>query len=260
LNTAATERDAPLERGNAVGIVPARGGSQRIPRKNIKPFHGVPLIVRSIRTMLDSGVFARIVVSTDDPEIADLAVSAGASVPFLRPAELADDMTGTGAVIRHAIAELDALDDARTTPPDPAQAICLMYATAVFVTPADLRSSLHTLLRSDVDYVFAAAAYSAPIERALERDADGYGRMLWPEHLLTRSQDLPQRFHDVGQFYWGRRASWAAGTPVMTARSAIFEIPAWRVQDVDTPEDWRRAELLFDVLAAAGQASADDAG
>jgi pseudaminic acid cytidylyltransferase len=240
--------------GSVIGIVPARGGSKRIPRKNIRPFHGRPLIVRSVETMLDSGVFERIIVSTDDDEIISAARSAGAEVPFVRPAALADDSTGTGAVIRHALSALEA--DLPVGAP-PLGEICLMYPTAVFVTPNDLRASLAQLRRSDADYVFAATTFAAPIQRALVRDAHGRCSMLSPEHLLTRSQDLQTTYHDVGQFYWGRRDAWAAGIPVMTGKSEIYEIPNWRVRDIDTLDDWRMAELLFDALNSSGTSRGD---
>jgi len=228
-----------------LGIVPARGGSKRIPRKNIKPFHGIPLIERSIETLHKAGVFDRVVVSTDDTEVAEVARAAGAEVPFMRPAALADDNSGTGTVIRHAITELESEPEGA----DGFGEICLMYPTAVFVTPQDIRAGLAQLRMSDSEYVFAATRFAAPIERALVADDQGHCSMKWPEHLLTRSQDLRPAFHDVGQFYWGQRDAWAAGIPVMTGRSEILEIPSWRVQDIDTPDDWYRAELLFEVLS-----------
>lgn len=222
-------------------IIPARGGSKRIPRKNIKPFRGVPLISRTIGTMRASDCFDRVVVSTDDDEIAKIARAAGAEVPFLRPAELSDDTTGTGAVIRHAIAELEAEG------PSP-DFVCLVYPGAVFVTVDDICASFEQLTGSDVDYVFAATEFAAPIQRALRVDEAGRAAPVWPEHLMTRSQDLEPRFHDTGQFYWGRRAAWVAAVPVMTGTSEIYEIPNWRVHDIDTPDDWRRGEILFDLI------------
>lgn len=224
-----------------VGIVPARGGSKRIPRKNIRAFHGKPLIAHAIATLIDSQVFDRVVVTTDDDEIADVARTHGAEVPFVRPVELSNDTAGTGAVIRHAIGQLEhdgPLDD-----------VCLVYPAAVFIEPADLISALDSLRQDPtLDYVFSGTTFPAPIERALEIDASGLVSMVHPEHLLTRSQDLDDRFHDVGQFYWGRRDSWMASLPVMTSRSRLHEIERWRVQDIDTEEDWIRAELLFQLI------------
>jgi len=226
-----------------VGIVPARGGSKRIPRKNIKDFHGRPLIAHTIGAMLDASVFDRVVVSTDDHEIASISSAAGAEVPFLRPPELADDITGTGAVIRHAIGQLEQDHG------EPLDAVCLMYPAAVFVTASDLTNALDAL-RADpeLDYVFSATTFASPIERALEVDHHGRASLLHPEHLLTRSQDLRDRYHDVGQFYWGRRASWMDAVPVLQGRSRVHEIERWRVQDIDTPEDWTRAEMLYELI------------
>lgn len=243
----AAERRATDVRPATIGIIPARGGSKRIPRKNVREFHGRPLIAHSITAMVDSGIFDRIVVSTDDDEIADVAIAAGAEAPFRRPDELSDDHTGTGAVIRHALDMLiDASADGSTVDET---AVCLMYPAAVFVTPDDLSAALETLIENTVDYVFSASRFSAPIERALAIGDDGLASMLEPEHLLTRSQDLDDRFHDVGQFYWGRCSAWRAATPVMTGRSMVHQIPAWRVQDIDTADDWTRAEILFELLA-----------
>ena len=227
---------------STVGIIPARGGSKRIPRKNINHFHGRPLIAYAISTMLESNVFDRVVVSTDDDEVASIARSFGAEVPFVRPAELSDDTTGTGAVIRHAIGRLE-LDNS-------VDEVCLAYPAAVFMTVDDLRDSLDRLRRNtEIDYVFSATTFPAPVERALKVGADGAASMIHPKHLLTRSQDLEERYHDVGQFYWGRREAWMSGIPVMTGKSLLHEIPRWRVQDIDTPDDWVRAEVLFELVS-----------
>lgn len=225
-----------------VGVIPARGGSKRIPRKNIKLFHERPLIVRAVDTMQAAGIFDRIVVSTDDDEIAAIATSAGAEAPFRRPAELSDDNAGTGAVIRHAIEVLEA--ESSTT----FDHVGLVYPGAVFITSADLREAFAVLVERQIDYVFSATTFPAPIERALALDGDGLCQMVDPSQLLTRSQDLSERYHDVGQFYLGRRDAWMASIPVMTGRSVLHEIPRWRVQDIDTPEDWTRAELLYELI------------
>lgn len=227
---------------STVGLIPARGGSKRIPRKNIRTFHGRPLIEYAITTMLESKVFDRVVVSTDDDEIADVALAAGAEVPFRRPDELADDSTGTGAVIRHAISALESSSSDRI------DELCLVYPGAVFVTTDDLSRSLAALRASDVQYVFSASTFAAPIERAMRIDGEGLAHMERPEHLLTRSQDLVEAYHDVGQFYWGRRNAWVDGVAVLAGRSKVHLIERWRVQDIDTPEDWQRAEILFDLL------------
>lgn len=238
--------------GIAIGLVPARGGSKRIPRKNIKQFHGVPLIARTIATMRASGAFDRIVVSTDDDEIAAIASDAGAELPFRRPAELADDITGTGAVVRDALAHLESDPEHRLGSPRQIAALCLVYPGAVFVTPGDLVSARAQLESSGRQYVFSASTYPAPIERALRRSPSGAVSMLHPEMLLTPTQQFEPAYHDVGQFYWGRRDAWAAGVPVLRGDSEIFEIPHWRVQDIDTPDDWVRAEILFELVLRVG--------
>lgn len=235
----------------AVGIIPARGGSKRIPRKNIRDFHGQPLISRTIRTLLDSAIFDDVVVSTDDDEIAEVSQGAGASVPFRRPAELADDMSGTGAVVRHAIGMIEQSRDAQGEAS--VDHVCLVYPGAVFVTPGDLVESFDTLTSNEVQYVYSATSFASSIDRAVVLDERGLATMRHPEHLLTRSQDLTEAFHDVGQFYWGRIDAWKQGVAVLTGRSMLHLLPRWRVQDIDTPEDWERAEVLYEVLQRTGR-------
>jgi len=228
----------------AIAIIPARGGSKRIPRKNIKAFHGRPMIAYSIQAALESGLFARVVVSTDDTEIAAVARSWGAEVPFLRPAELADDHAGTVEVIQHAVAAL------REQGENFAYACCL-YATAPFVTPADLTRGLDALENHpDKAYAFTVTDYASPVQRALRLRPDGGVESLYPEFYETRSQDLEPAFHDAGQFYWGRTGAWAQGAPLHAPHSLPVRLPRHRVQDIDTPEDWQRAEILFAALGA----------
>ncbi|MEA3510180.1 MAG: pseudaminic acid cytidylyltransferase [Actinomycetota bacterium] len=225
-----------------VAIVPARGGSKRIPRKNIRPFRGTPLLVRTIQTLRQADLFDRIVVSTDDEEVAAIGVEAGAEVPFRRPANLADDHTGARPVIVHAIETLEAASGDQLGP------VCIVYPTAVFVGPDDLREGLAQLEESEAEFVFSAVAYDAPIQRALRRRTDGTCELMWPEHTLTRSQDLEEAYHDAGQFYWGRREAWLSGKPVFAAKSLFHVLPRWRVQDIDTQDDWTRAELIHRLL------------
>jgi N-acylneuraminate cytidylyltransferase len=215
-------------------IIPARGGSKRIPRKNVAPFHGRPMIGWPIAAARASGLFTRIVVSTDDPEIAGIARAEGAEVPFLRPATLADDMTPTVPVIAHAVNALGVAGDV---------AVCCLYATAPLVTPQDLRAG-HALL-GEAGHVVAVTTFPFPIQRALRRAADGAIAMIAPEHMTTRSQDLEEAWHDAGQFYWARARHWAAQAPVFGLGARGLPLPRARVQDIDTPEDWARAEALF---------------
>ncbi len=226
-------------------VIPARGGSKRIPRKNVREFCGRPMIAWSIAAALDSACFDRVIVSTDDVEIAAVARDCGAEVPFMRPAALADDHTGTAAVIAHAI------DAAGGAAPE---AVCCLYATAPFVRGDDLRAGLERLRAGDFDYAFTVARYAFPIQRALRLTAAGTVAMFHPEHAATRSQDLEPAYHDAGQFYWGRTRAWRDGAPIFGARSAPLPMPRHRVQDIDEPEDWERAQWLFRALRAQAEA------
>lgn len=223
-------------------IIPARGGSKRIPRKNIKSFCGKPIIAWSIEAAIASGCFDRIIVSTDDSEIAAVSTALGAEVPFYRPAELAGDHAGTMPVVRHALEWLR--DNDRL----PEQACCI-HATAPFMRAGDLRTGLDLLLAQHCDYVFPVTTFPAPIQRALRIDAEGRAQMFQPEHFHTRSQDLEVAFHDAAQFWWGRSSAWMAETPVYSPAAVPIRISRHRVQDIDSPEDWLRAEALFKVLA-----------
>lgn len=222
-------------------VIPARGGSKRVPRKNVRDFHGKPMIVWSIEAALQSGVFGRVLVSTDDAEIARIARDAGAEVPFSRPRELADDHTPTVPVMAHGIGEAEQLWGE-------AQAVCCLYAAAPFVRATDLREGLGLLGSSGARYVLPVTSFPFPIQRAVRLTEEGRVEMLSPEHVVTRSQDLEEAYHDVGQFYWGTREAWLDGVPLMGPDSAPLLIPRHRVQDIDTPEDWERAERLFAAL------------
>lgn len=226
-----------------VAIIPARGASKRIPRKNLKPFDGVPMIVRSIRTALDSGLFEQVVVSTDDAEIADVARANGAHVPFMRPVELADDFTGTAAVIAHALQQLPAFEYA-----------CCVYATAPLLQTRFLRQGLELLEQyPDKSFAFSVTDFGFPVQRALTLDGQGALTALYPEFRNTRSQDLPAAFQDAGQFYWGRNEAWLRGEVLYSPASLPVILPRYLVQDIDTVEDWKRAEYLYAALKAGGE-------
>lgn len=225
-------------------VIPARGGSRRIPRKNIRPFCGKPMIAWSIEAALRSACFDEVVVSTDDDEIMAVAREWGAAVPFRRPKELSDDHTPTIPVVRHAI-EWHA-EQGRAP-----ELVCCLYATAPFVAAIDLQRGLETLQASGASYVFPVSDYGSPIQRALRLTDTSRVEMLHPEHWNTRSQDLEHAYHDAGQFYWGRASAWMAQTPIFTPASAAMVLPRHRVQDIDTPEDWTRAEWLFQAQRAA---------
>ncbi len=221
-----------------VAVIPARGGSKRIPHKNIKLFAGQPVIVYSIRAALQSGLFDTVIVSTDDEAIADVAIKQGASVPFMRPADLADDFTGTNAVVKHAIAWLHAnhgtVDQA-----------CCIYATAPFLQAETLRAGYSLLIEGQSQFVFAVTSFPFPVQRALHRDGAGHVTPLFPEYATSRSQDLTHAFHDAGQFYWGQASAFLDEAVLYSAVSKVIELPRYLVQDIDTFEDWERAELMY---------------
>ncbi|KFF49700.1 NeuA [Gammaproteobacteria bacterium MFB021] len=231
-----------------LAVIPARGGSKRIPRKNIKAFCGKPMIAWSIQAALASRCFDRVIVSTDDEEIAAVARAWGAETPFMRPAALSDDHTGTVPVIAHAITEIQQAGVSL-------EAVCCLYATAPFVAADDLIAGLDCLEGEDVDYAFSVTSYAFPIQRALRMTPEGRVAMFEPQHLNTRSQDLEEAWHDAGQFYWGRPEAWLAGRPLFSARAVPVKLPRHRVQDIDTPEDWQRAEWLFKAWQAASRES-----
>ncbi|TBR37474.1 pseudaminic acid cytidylyltransferase [Marinomonas agarivorans] len=231
-----------------IAIIPARGGSKRIPRKNIKLFHGKPMIAYSILAAKESGCFDRILVSTDDEEIAAIAREWGAETPFIRPKNIADDFATTMDVMKHAV---DWCVDQQW----PVQNVCCIYATAPFLLSRSLQEGLSILAQplsqtaAIVDYVFSATTFPFPIQRALSVQSNGFVSMFSPEHMNTRSQDLPEAIHDAGQFYWGTLAAYQQEKPFFTSNSKPVLLPRKRVQDIDTPEDWEFAELLYSALS-----------
>jgi pseudaminic acid cytidylyltransferase len=225
-----------------IAVIPARGGSKRIPRKNIRPFAGKPIIAHSIDAARATGLFHRIVVSTDDPEITAVARGAGAEVPFVRPPELSDDFAGTHEVIGHAVRWF--VDRG-----EPVAHACCLYATAPLVDPHDIRRGLDVLREGGWSAVVAATPFPHPIFRAFEQVEDGSLRMFFPEHYRTRSQDLPVALHDAGQFSWATAAAWMGAPVGFGPRTSVVVLPHWRVQDIDTLEDWARAEQLYALVS-----------
>ncbi len=225
-----------------VAIIPARGGSKRIPRKNIKLFNGKPIIAYSIEAALNSGCFDRVIVSTEDEEIARVAREYGAEVPFIRPKEIADDHATTLVVVSHALNWL------KSHGQNPAYT-CLMYATAPFIQSETLCKSLNLLCNhQDKKFCFSVAEYPFPIQRALRINSSGDISMFYEEHLNTRSQDLEPSFHDAGQFYWGHTDAFLDGSVVFSTCSVPYFLPSYLVQDIDTQDDWTTAELLCQLI------------
>jgi len=226
-----------------LAIIPARGGSKRVPRKNVRSFNGKPMIGWPIEAALRSGLFDHVVVSTDDDEIAEVARACGAEVPFMRPPALADDHTGTGPVVRHAIG---AWEYQGPTP----SLVCCIYATSPLLDERYLRQGLELLENEpQVDFAFSAGRFSFPIQRALRILPGGGVEPFSREDIRKRSQDLEPAYHDAGQFYWGRREAWLNPQKrVFSPSSRPVVLPAYRIQDIDTEEDWRRAELMQRVI------------
>lgn len=220
-----------------IAIIPARGGSKRIPRKNIREFAGKPMIAHAISAAKQSGLFEHVIVSTDDEEIARIASEWGAETPFTRPAELADDHTPTVPVIAHAITSCQALgwqiDYA-----------CCIYPGVPFIQIDDLKRALELIQGSQAAYSFPITEFPSAIQRALRRLPNGQMQPFYPEYELARTQDLEPAYHDAGQFYWGKPDAWLTNDKVH--RSGVgLPIPNWRVVDIDTPDDWERAEILY---------------
>lgn len=220
-----------------IAIIPARGGSKRIPRKNIREFAGIPMIAHAISVAREVKLFEHVVVSTDDAEIARIASEWGAETPFTRPAELADDHTPTVPVIAHAIT---ACRDRKWV----IEYACCIYPSVPFIQAADLKSALNLLQTSQAAYSFPITEFPSAIQRALRRMPDGRMRPFYPEYELTRTQDLEPAYHDVGQFYWGKADAWLTNDKIHRNGVGLV-IPNWRVVDIDTPDDWKRAEILY---------------
>ena len=224
-----------------VAIIPARGGSKRILRKNIRMFAGKPIIAYSILAALETELFDQVIVSTDDEEIAEVAKYYGAEVPFLRPKILADDFTGTNAVVKHAIQWC--LDQGNSV-----EYACCIYATAPFVASQYLKEGFEKLSASEKSFAFSVTSFPFPVQRALRITKDGSLDALYPEHIFSRSQDLEEAYHDAGQFYWGRANAFLHDEILFSPVSLPIFLPRHLVQDIDTLEDWKRAELMFSAV------------
>lgn len=225
-----------------VAVIPARGGSKRIPRKNIKLFHGKPIIAYSIEAALGSGCFDRVVVSTDDQEIADVAQNYGAEVPFIRTPELSDDFKGTNAVVADALRRLNVSDGEA----------CCIYATAPFISPKVLTHGLNSLMTRGGEFAVTVTSFPFPIQRASKINNADMLELNEPEHRMTRSQDLPEMFHDAGQVYWGTAQAFLQDSPLFSGTTIPIFLPRHFVQDIDTQEDWVRAEAMYQVLLSQG--------
>ena len=221
-----------------VAIIPARGGSKRVPRKNIRQFCGQPMIAWSIQAAIKSKLFDQVFVSTDDLEIANESKKFGAQIPFLRPAELSDDNTVITSVISHAINEL-------TNQGLIIDKVCCIFATAPLIHQSDLITCLNKLNDDRILFSFPVTNYPAPIQRAIKINSNGLASMFNPNAFNSRSQDLEPAFYDAGQFYWGKSKSWLNNKYIFSEISSPLIIPSYRVQDIDSEDDWIRAEMIF---------------
>lgn len=221
---------------NHIAIIPARGGSKRIPRKNIKLFRGVPIIGHTLLKLTASNLFDRVIVSTDDEEIAKVARKFGAETPFIRSAELSNDDTPTVPVIKDTIQKLYLKDAPKF--------VTAVYPCTPFIEITDIEKSLNILKNSDAKYVFPVCRFSPPPQRGLSIDYEGNTKSINPKFAWTRSQDLEPVYFDAGQFYCGHSKSWTEEIELHNQSRSIF-IPAWRSIDIDTNEDWQFAERLY---------------
>ena len=219
-------------------VIPARGGSKRIPKKNIRDFCGRPIIAYSIEQALKSGCFDKVIVSTDDSEIADISRGYGAEIPFVRPGNISDDYATTMDVVKHAINHYKDKGEVIS-------AVCCIYATAPFIDVDYLKQGYDKLVTLNKSYTFSVTSFPFPVQRAISITSDGDIEAMWPENINKRSQDLVEAYHDAGQFYWGRADAFLNNEIIFSNVSSPVIIPRYLVQDMDTVEDWDRAELMY---------------
>ena len=224
-----------------IAIIPARGGSKRLPKKNIKNFLGKPIIAYSIETAIKTNLFDRVIVSTDNPAIAKVAIKYGAEAPFVRPEELSDDFTGTHEVIRHAVKWLE-------NSGEKIDYVCCIYPTAPLIQKKDLLKGFNLIKNGKWELIMAATNFSYPIFRSFKKSPNGGLEMIFPEHYNSRSQDLPKVYHDAGLFYWANPNIWKKNPKGYNEKNSIVEIPNYRVQDIDTFDDWKKAETIYKIL------------
>ena len=223
-----------------LAIIPARGGSKRIPKKNIKQFFGVPIIAYSIKAAKDSGLFDEIMVSTDDTEIAKLAQSFGAKIPFMRSKINADDI----ATVADAVIEVLKYYSSKGEIP---KNICCLFPTAPLIKHSSLIEAYQMLSDEDCDSIVSVQKFSYPIQRAINLNDKGYIEMIYPEFSRTRSQDLPALYHDAGQFYWAKTHRFIEAKRFMSPRSKMYVLSELEAHDIDNEEDWQLAEMKYKI-------------
>lgn len=235
-----------LSKKENVAIITARGGSKRIPRKNIKDFAGKPLISYAIEAALKSGLFSEVMVSTEDAEIAEISKKSGAKIPFLRSAKNADDFSSTVDTLLEVLSSY--AQQGRVF-----ENFCCIYPTAPFLTAQKITDSYGHFSKGDGDFCVAITNFSYPVQRRLELSEQGQIHFTCPEFLSTRSQDLKKSYHDVGQFYWGKTGSLEMYKSLFGGKALGYFIPELETQDIDSPEDWEIAEFKYRYLKNAGR-------
>jgi pseudaminic acid cytidylyltransferase len=222
-------------------VIPARGGSKRIPRKNIKIFCGKPIIAYSIDAAIKSGCFDKVIVSTDDDEISEVAKDYGAEVPFIRPAEISNDFAGTNPVISHAFNCMESQGNVINH-------ICCLYATAPFIESSSISNAYKKFKEANADFCYSVTSFPFPIQRAIKIRKNGNVELFQPEHYHSRSQDLDEAYHDAGQFYWGTKQAFNSENSILSEVVIPYILPRHLVQDIDSYEDWTRAEIMYEVI------------
>lgn len=224
-----------------IAVIPARGGSKRIPRKNIKVFNNKPMILWALNTAKESGIFDHIIVSSDDKEIIEISKEFGAEVPFIRPKEISDDITPTVPVISHALKECINLGWS-------VEYACCIYPCVPFLKSSDLVNSFEILKNQEAEFVYPVVEYAHPIQRAMRKLSSGQMQFLDASNEMTRTQDLEKTYHDAGQFYWGKKDAWI-NEKKMHSDGVGMPIENWRVVDIDNHDDWKRAEILYKLIS-----------
>jgi pseudaminic acid cytidylyltransferase len=222
---------------NLLAIIPARGGSKRIPGKNIRNFAGKPIIQYSLEAALQSSLFGEVMVSTDNDEIANISREIGAQIPFFRKGETSGDFATLADVISEVLVDYALIGKQWDY-------VCCILPTAPFISTSDLKKSFQAFIDGNFNSLFPVVRYSYPIQRAL-RFNEKRIEMFWPENLNARSQDLEPTYHDAGLFYWIRASSFVIQKRIFTENSGAFELPEIKVQDIDNEDDWILGEMKF---------------
>jgi len=221
-------------------VIPARGGSKRIPRKNIKEFFGKPIISYSIEAAIKSNCFEEVIVSTDDEEIAEISIKYGAHVPFIRPQNLSDDLSSTLSVVKHAIEQIDINNNIEN--------VCCLYATAPFIDVKTITQSYEKFISSKASYCLGVTIFSFPIQRALKISSKNRIEMVNKDNSNKISQHFEKTYHDAGQFCWGKAAAFREELSIYSGSTLPYVLKSNLVKDIDTIEDWLHAEAMYKIL------------